>query len=130
MNAGIAMPPKSVKAGKPKSTRPGGSAAGPTALDGLIATLDLEPLEQNLYRGRSPNVGWQRVYGGQVLGQALVAAGRTVPADRFAHSMHALFLLAGDPAVPIVYDVETSATARVSPPAGSRASSTAARCSQ
>lgn len=76
------------------------------ALDDLIGILDLEPLEQNLFRGRGPKAGWQRVYGGQVLGQALVAAVRTVPADRLAHSAHAYFLLGGDPAQPIIYDVE------------------------
>lgn len=81
--------------------------AGPaTALDELLALLDLERLEENLYRGQSPSVGWQRVYGGQVLGQALVAAVRTVPADRLAHSAHAYFLLAGDPKAPLIYDVE------------------------
>ncbi len=76
------------------------------AVDDLLAILDLETLEQNLYRGRGPKAGWQRVYGGQVLGQALVAAVRTVPEDRIAHSAHAYFLLPGDPAEPIVYDVE------------------------
>ena len=77
-----------------------------SALEGLLSILDLEPLEENLFRGRSPQQGWQRVYGGQVLGQALVAAVRTVPVDRFAHSLHAYFLLAGDPSRPIVYNVE------------------------
>ena len=77
-----------------------------SALDNLVSILDLEPLEQNLFRGRSPKEGWQRVYGGQVLGQALVAAVRTVEPDRIAHSMHAYFLLAGDPKVPIIYEVE------------------------
>lgn len=77
-----------------------------TALSDLLAILDLEPLEQNLFRGRSPDAGWQRVYGGQVLGQALVAAVRTVDPDRVCHSLHAYFLLPGDPAVPIVYEVE------------------------
>src|SRR5262245_66533412 len=62
------------------------------ALDALVSLLDLEPLEQNLFRGRSPKQGWQRVYGGQVLGQALVAAVRTVEPDRICHSMHAYFL--------------------------------------
>lgn len=76
------------------------------AVDDLLAILDLETLEQNLFRGRGPKAGWQRVYGGQVLGQALVAAVRTVPEDRIAHSAHAYFLLPGDPAEPIVYDVE------------------------
>ena len=72
----------------------------------LLSTLDLEPLEVNLFRGRSPQVGWQRVFGGQVIAQALVAAGRTVEADRFVHSLHAYFVRPGDPAVPILYDVE------------------------
>jgi acyl-CoA thioesterase-2 len=76
-----------------------------SAVDNLISILDLEPLEENLFRGRGPKQGWQRVYGGQVLGQALVAAVRTVPAERVAHSLHAYFLLAGDPARPIVYNV-------------------------
>ncbi len=76
------------------------------AVAGLLDILDLESIEQNLYRGRGPAEGWQRVYGGQVLGQALVAALRTVPEDRVAHSAHAYFLLPGDPTVPIVYDVE------------------------
>lgn len=65
-------------------------------MDVLLATLDLEKLEENLFRGRSPQVGWQRVFGGQVIGQALVAAQRTVE-GLAAHSMHAYFLLAGDP---------------------------------
>ena len=68
--------------------------------------LDLEPLEVNLFRGRSPQVGWQRVFGGQVIGQALVAAVRTVEGVRPPHSLHAYFLLPGDPKVPIIYDVD------------------------
>ena len=76
------------------------------ALAGLLDVLDLERLEVNLFRGVSPQNGWQRVYGGQVLGQALVAAGRTVEDDRPAHSLHGYFLLAGDPAHPILYEVE------------------------
>ena len=75
------------------------------AVDQLLSILDLEPLEHNLYRGLSPQVGWQRVFGGQVIGQALVAAQRTVD-NRGAHSLHAYFLRAGDPAVPIIYEVE------------------------
>lgn len=79
----------------------------PSAIEDLLAILDLEQLEVNLFRGRSPQVGWQRVFGGQVIGQALVAACRTLDvADRPPHSMHAYFLLAGDPKVPIIYDVE------------------------
>lgn len=76
------------------------------ALAGLLDVLDLERLEVNLFRGVSPQNGWQRVYGGQVLGQALVAAGRTVDEPRTAHSLHGYFLLAGDPAHPILYEVE------------------------
>ena len=75
------------------------------AVSDLVAILDLEPLEINLFRGRSPQVGWQRVFGGQVIGQALVAACRTVEKRR-PHSLHAYFILPGDPAVPIIYEVE------------------------
>ena len=75
------------------------------ALDQLLSILDLERLEENLFRGLSPQVGWQRVFGGQVIGQALVAACRTVE-DRTAHSLHAYFLRAGDPSVPIIYEVD------------------------
>ena len=71
----------------------------------LLSILDLEQLEENLFRGRSPQVGWQRVFGGQVIGQALVAASRTVE-GRSPHSLHGYFLLPGDPKVPIIYDVE------------------------
>jgi acyl-CoA thioesterase-2 len=77
-----------------------------TAVQELLSILDLEPLDINLFRGRSPQVGWQRVFGGQVVGQALVAAVRTVDASRPPHSMHAYFLLPGDPKVPIIYDVD------------------------
>src|ERR671920_1197127 len=78
-----------------------------SAVDDLLAILDLEYLEQNLFRGRSPQVGWQRVFGGQVIGQALVAACRTVDvAVRQPHSLHAYFLLPGDPKVPIIYEVD------------------------
>jgi len=82
------------------------SANASSALATLLSVLDLERLEENLFRGRGPSVGWQRVFGGQVLGQSLVAAVRTVPEDRLAHSAHAYFLLGGDPKAPIVYDVE------------------------
>ena len=76
------------------------------AIESLLSILDLEPLEHNLFRGRSPESGWQRVFGGQVVGQALVAATRTVEPDRPAHSLHAYFLRPGDPEVPIVYEVD------------------------
>ncbi len=73
--------------------------------DSLTSILDLEPLERNLFRGRSPNIGWQRVFGGQVIGQALYAACKTVE-GREPHSLHAYFLLAGDPTIPILYEVD------------------------
>lgn len=76
-----------------------------SAVQDLLTVLDLEPLEVNLFRGRSPQVGWQRVFGGQVIGQALVAACRTVE-GRGPHSLHAYFILPGDPKVPIIYQVE------------------------
>lgn len=75
-------------------------------LQKLISTLDLEKLEENLFRGTSPQVGWQRVFGGQVIAQALMAAQRTVPDNRFVHSLHAYFMRPGDPAVPIIYQVD------------------------
>lgn len=76
-----------------------------TTVEDLLSLLDLENIEVNIFRGHSPDDRWQRVFGGQVIGQALVAAQRTVD-DRFAHSLHAYFLLAGDPKVPILYDVD------------------------
>jgi acyl-CoA thioesterase II len=79
-----------------------------SAIQDVLAILDLEPLEVNLFRGRSPQSRWQRVFGGQVIGQALVAACRTVEEIvlRPPHSLHAYFLLGGDPKVPIIYEVE------------------------
>lgn len=77
------------------------------AIDDLLAVLDLERLERDLFRGRSPQAGWQRVFGGQVIGQALVAACKTVDVHAFRpHSLHAYFLLGGDPQVPIIYEVD------------------------
>jgi acyl-CoA thioesterase II len=76
------------------------------ALNGLLDLLDLEPLELNIYRGRSRDIGSGRVFGGQVLAQALVAARRTVEEERTAHSMHGYFILPGDVDVPIVYFVD------------------------
>lgn len=72
----------------------------------LLDILDLEQIEENIFRGTSPDESVQRVFGGQVAGQALVAAGRTVPADRGVHSLHAYFLRPGDPSIPIVYEVD------------------------
>jgi acyl-CoA thioesterase-2 len=76
------------------------------AIDELLSILDLERLEHNLYRGRSPQVEWQRVFGGQTIAQALVAAQRTVEPDRFVHSLHGYFMRPGDIRVPIVYEVD------------------------
>jgi len=76
-----------------------------TAISKLLDVLDIEPLEHNLFRGLSSQHGWQRVFGGQVIGQALVAAVRTVE-DRFVHSLHAYFMRPGDPSVPIIYEVD------------------------
>lgn len=81
-------------------------------LSELIALLDLERLEDNLFRGVSPEGSPVRVFGGQVAAQALVAAGRTVPADRHVHSLHAYFLRPGDPSVPIVYEVDRTRDGR------------------
>lgn len=71
----------------------------------LREVLDLETLEVNLFRGYSPPTGWRRVFGGQVVGQALVAASRSVEGVA-AHSLHAYFMLGGDPKAPIVYEVQ------------------------
>ncbi|MFI9394670.1 acyl-CoA thioesterase II [Streptomyces bauhiniae] len=76
------------------------------ALQDLLDLLDLERIEEDIYRGRSRSAVVPRVFGGQVAAQALVAAGRTVPADRAAHSLHAYFLRTGDPGAPIVYSVD------------------------
>jgi acyl-CoA thioesterase-2 len=79
---------------------------GQQVVDELVALLDLEPIEVNIFRGVSPEVSLQRVFGGQVAGQALVAAGRTVDPERRVHSLHSYFIRGGDPSVPIVYTVE------------------------
>ena len=75
-------------------------------LSELLDLLQLETLEQNLYRGQSQNLGWGRIFGGQVVGQALSAASHTVPSDRVVHSLHAYFLRTGDVDKPIVYEVD------------------------
>jgi acyl-CoA thioesterase II len=78
-----------------------------SALDELIQLLDLENIEVNIFRGTSPDENRQRVFGGQVAGQALVAAQRTIDdSDRSVHSLHAYFLRPGDPTVPILYEVD------------------------
>jgi acyl-CoA thioesterase II len=77
------------------------------ALDRVVELLNLEQIEVDIFRGRSPEgERRQRVFGGQVAGQALVAAGRTVPEDRPVHSLHAYFIRPGDPTVPLIYLVE------------------------
>ena len=79
----------------------------PTPLEDLITLLDLETIEVNTFRGQSPDEDRQRVFGGQVAGQALVAASRTIDEpDRLVHSLHAYFLRSGDPGVPILYEVD------------------------
>src|SRR3954465_12850287 len=77
-----------------------------SAVEELLSILDLERIEENIYRGISPDVGWQRVFGGLVISQALVAANRPVAEDRFVHSLHSYFLRPGAPSVPILYEVD------------------------
>ncbi|MFF2845627.1 acyl-CoA thioesterase [Streptomyces sp. NPDC058001] len=76
------------------------------SFESLIDLLDLEQIDEDIFRGRSRSAVIPRVFGGQVAAQALVAAGRTVPGDRAAHSLHAYFLRMGDPGAPIVYTVD------------------------
>lgn len=85
---------------------PGSGVAGPGPLDRLLELLDLETVELNVFRGYSPPETRLRVFGGQVAAQAMVAAARTVQAGALVHSLHAYFLSAGDPARPIVYEVD------------------------
>ncbi|MEV4316483.1 acyl-CoA thioesterase II [Actinocrispum sp. NPDC049592] len=80
--------------------------SGQPVLDKLVALLDLEVIEDNIFRGVSPADRPIRVFGGQVAGQALIAAGRTVPPERQVHSLHAYFIRGGDPSIPIVYEVD------------------------
>ncbi len=75
-------------------------------LEELVEQLALERIEENLFRGQSQDLGWGRVFGGQVLGQALSAAVQTVPADRKVHSLHSYFLRPGNVSKPIVYEVD------------------------
>ena len=78
----------------------------------LIDLLSLERIEENLFRGQSRDIGTRFVFGGQVLGQALSAAQRTVDAERSVHSLHAYFLRAGDVESPIVYEVDRARDGR------------------
>ncbi len=100
--------------GQPASPLPASPAArplrsGPTGqsvVDQLVALLDLEHIDDMIFRGVSPKVPLPRVFGGQVAAQALVAAGRTVDASRRVHSLHAYFIRAGDPEIPILFTVD------------------------
>ena len=78
----------------------------PESVEDLVELLDLEMIDSDVYRGRQPETSLQRVFGGQVLGQALAAATRTVDPDRLVHSLHGYFLRPGDTGVPIVYRPE------------------------
>jgi len=83
-----------------------GVLTGQAAVDALLDVLDLDVLGDGRFQGESPPVGLQRVFGGQVAAQALVAAGRTVDRERAVHSLHGYFVRPGDPSVPITYQVE------------------------
>lgn len=83
-----------------------GIPRGQAVLDGLVAILDLERIEDNLFRGSSPEISPVRIFGGQVAAQSLTAAGRTVVPERRVHSLHGYFLRPGDPRIPIVYEVD------------------------
>ncbi|MDN6089602.1 MAG: thioesterase family protein, partial [Enterobacterales bacterium] len=76
------------------------------ALKNLLDLLDLEKIEEGIYRGQSEDLGLRQVFGGQVVGQALYAAKQTVPLERNIHSFHSYFLRPGDSSQPIIYDVE------------------------
>lgn len=93
----------SAQPGEPTQPATGG---GQAVVDALLDVLDLKPLGGDRFIGASPDVGPQRVFGGQVAGQALVAAGRTVDPARHVHSLHGYFVRPGDPTVPIEYSVE------------------------
>jgi acyl-CoA thioesterase II len=75
-------------------------------LEDLLGLLKLEPIEENLFRGRSQDLGFRQLFGGQVLGQALSAASRTVEPERRVHSLHGYFLRPGDASLPVVYTVD------------------------
>ena len=79
---------------------------GQPVVDALVSLLDLEAIETDIFRGLSPQVAMQRVFGGQVAGQALVAAGRTMDSERLVHSLHSYFIRPGDPSIPIIYTVD------------------------
>jgi acyl-CoA thioesterase-2 len=92
---------------KPNSQVPPAEERSGSALEDLVGLLNLQASDGDMFVGQSPKDRWQRVFGGQVLGQALVAAQRTVD-ERICHSLHAYFLWPGNPKVPIHYRVERS----------------------
>jgi acyl-CoA thioesterase-2 len=91
---------------KPLPRAVGLPAVSQDAVDDLVTLLDLEIIEVNMFRGQSPDEDRQRTFGGQVAGQALVAAARTVEPTLVVHSLHAYFLRPGDPNHPILYEVD------------------------
>lgn len=93
-------------------TDPDGVPRGQAVLDALVGVLDLERLEDNLFRGTSPEVSPVRVFGGQVAAQSLTAVGRTVESDRHVHSLHGYFIRPGDPKSPIIYEVDRTRDGR------------------
>ena len=102
--------PRPVRARRDGRRRPAGDVrdlgVSQAAVDALVALLDLEKIEVDIFRGVSPPAERQRVFGGQVAGQALVAAARTVEPDSLVHSLHAYFLRPGDTRIPILYMVD------------------------
>jgi acyl-CoA thioesterase-2 len=107
-----AADPAGTRGERPAPVDAHGVPFGQPVLDRLVGLLDLEVIEENIFRGVSPAESPVRVFGGQVAGQALVAAGRTVPRDRPVHSLHAYFLRPGDPSIPIVYEVDRTRDGR------------------
>jgi len=89
-----------------------GGSDGKALRELVEEVLDLERIERDIFRGRSPRESLLRVFGGQVAGQAMVAAGRTVDDDRSVHSLHGYFLRPGDPFAPIVYEVDRARDGR------------------
>src|SRR5437764_936224 len=103
--AGTRLQPGSLPSPRHRREPRRGRSPMSKALDALVDLLDLEAIEVNIFRGLSPDDERQRVFGGQVAGQALVAAGRTVGQGQ-VHSLHAYFLRPGDPSIPILYEVD------------------------
>ncbi len=104
--APAAPAPESAGLVPPQSADEFGTPEEVAVLRQLVRLLDLEQIEHLIFRGQSQDLGWGQVFGGQVLGQALSAAAKTVPEDRSVHSLHAYFLRPGDVAAPIVYIVD------------------------